>query len=463
MCISAFAAPTFNSVYAVNSTNTGFAINGMAYNPFTNHIIARSSTAGLLYTIDASNGQTTGQFLQPLPAAAVAVSGGLDAFGIGVDYADGAIYTHSNAAGAGIDGVTYQGAIHRFADENAAPTLSSATAPGLARTLNIVGSGSNKFIYWTGPADNGPIHIARSTDGGLTFLDWDRIPVPAGKSGVTADPRTIDSFGGATVVYGQEQAITNSGVSYKWIKVNPGFVDPTTTNSALRSDWVRDSTGHFLIDNVDTTYPGFNPIGTIRIGDSALDTAFNVLMLAGRGTQSGLLYMLDPDTGSVLGSHTTQEINNLGGLRTQIEIAYISSSIHRALITNRYPADGSGALGAAVVAIDYTPASTPVAVPASIITNPNGTPVNITVSGGAPPYTWVVSDASLGSLDTTIGSSVIFTPGSTVTTGTITVTDASAIPFVINVTISPTSAPLVSDLSVIPLNRKDIIRFDFFE
>ncbi|MFB3896793.1 MAG: hypothetical protein ACE14V_10885 [bacterium] len=95
--------------------------------------------------------------------------------------------------------------------------------------------------------------------------------------------------------------------------------------------------------------------------------------------------------------------------------------------------------------------------PKFIYTQPGGTTVALTVSGGVEPYNWVVN-GGVGTLDMSTGSAVTFTPATTAASGDITITDGAAQTAVIPVSVTPTGAPLFNDT----LETKEV-RFEIFE
>lgn len=78
-----------------------------------------------------------------------------------------------------------------------------------------------------------------------------------------------------------------------------------------------------------------------------------------------------------------------------------------------------------------------------IFTNPNGSDITL-ISEGVGPFTWSIS-TGIGTLNTTSGSTVLFTPGANVATGTITVYDDTGEFIEIPVTITPTAAPIIRE------------------
>ncbi|MCX7918350.1 MAG: hypothetical protein N3A72_01835 [bacterium] len=95
--------------------------------------------------------------------------------------------------------------------------------------------------------------------------------------------------------------------------------------------------------------------------------------------------------------------------------------------------------------------------PTIIYTRPSGAPIPISVSGGIEPFNWVVN-GGVGTLDMNTGRMVQFTPADTTATGNITVTDGAAQTAVIPVFVTPTSAPLFTDV----METKET-RFEIFE
>ena len=80
----------------------------------------------------------------------------------------------------------------------------------------------------------------------------------------------------------------------------------------------------------------------------------------------------------------------------------------------------------------------------NINAQPGSAAIPINVNSGIGPFTWTIS-SGIGTLSATTGSSVNYTPGSTITTGTITVFDDTGDSWVIPVIVSPNSAPLASE------------------
>ncbi len=82
----------------------------------------------------------------------------------------------------------------------------------------------------------------------------------------------------------------------------------------------------------------------------------------------------------------------------------------------------------------------------SIYAAPNSAAISL-VAEGVGPFTWSIS-TGIGTLDTTSGATVSFTPGASVADGTITVNDDTGESIEIPVFITPTSAPLARDWSL---------------
>jgi hypothetical protein len=83
--------------------------------------------------------------------------------------------------------------------------------------------------------------------------------------------------------------------------------------------------------------------------------------------------------------------------------------------------------------------------PYAINVAPGSAAVTVTVSGGQAPYTWSLSTSALGTLNTTSGATVSFTPGSVNISGTLTVSDNVGQSASIEVVITPTAAPLAKE------------------
>jgi len=85
-----------------------------------------------------------------------------------------------------------------------------------------------------------------------------------------------------------------------------------------------------------------------------------------------------------------------------------------------------------------------------IFSHPGGIGTQLAVAGGYPPYTWSLSTTTTGqgSLNTTSGATVTYSPGSTAGTLQVVVTDSAGEQIPVMVTIAGTSAPLAPDVSM---------------
>jgi hypothetical protein len=112
-----------------------------------------------------------------------------------------------------------------------------------------------------------------------------------------------------------------------------------------------------------------------------------------------------------------------------------------------------------IIAFRFPKSDPPIAVSPGVAINLNPSGIQgFSVSNGTPPYTWslVTSAANQGSLDTTGGSSVVFTAGSATGTLRVKVTDSASIEALSGlITVSPTSAPLFMEERNLTLIRKD--------
>ncbi len=433
------ANPEFQTV--VRHTTLRFPdMNGMALNPHTGHLFLSSSTKGALAIIDPIRGIQVTETI-PWPDNAILKSTSMPNFSITVDEESGAIYGWGNSNATTVNGASTtinKGVIYRWENEGAPPQIAAPLSNGFSRTMKVYGQGTVKFIYMTGSYDKGPIHIMRSTDAGKTFIPFDIIPGPAGKSGVSIDSRTLNTASGATIVWGHEHALSGGNpVAIRLIKTNPGFTNPTDT--ANRTDWqVDNSSLYWQTSGVDTSIPGFSPdISAIRIVDSVFDARWNCLVLAGRN-QSSYLYLAHPVTGKIYGAYPLTRSN---GLRTQVEIQYVTASTHRAFITNRGPEDYSPWVYLDV--IDYGPPTFPVAQPSEILLKPGSSPIYIRVSDGVPPYNWSLS--GIGDLKYDTNDVVLFTPGNKAGTGKLILMDSAMQKLIIPITITPNIAPMLTN------------------
>jgi hypothetical protein len=112
-----------------------------------------------------------------------------------------------------------------------------------------------------------------------------------------------------------------------------------------------------------------------------------------------------------------------------------------------------------IIAFRFPKIDAPIAIApgVAINLNPGGTQA-FSVSNGTGPYTWSLetSAANQGSLDTTGGSSVVFTAGSATGTLRVKVTDSASNEALSGlITVSPTSAPLFMEERNLTLIRKD--------
>ena len=89
----------------------------------------------------------------------------------------------------------------------------------------------------------------------------------------------------------------------------------------------------------------------------------------------------------------------------------------------------------------------PFITPNAISTNPGAAAIQLVAAGGTAPYTWSLSTAALGTLNTTSGATVQFTPTASLITisGTVNVSDNNGKTNVATVFITPTEAPLARE------------------
>jgi hypothetical protein len=137
-------------------------VRGMAYNPVTKHILVatRDSAFNCIMILSAATGDTLGRMNM------TGISGGAGATfnKIGVS-GDGRIYT-ANLQTAVTKTATVK--IYSWADETSAPVVvfnDSVQGPRLGDALTVVGTGQETYLYLSGNATPGPVHIfKRSAD-----------------------------------------------------------------------------------------------------------------------------------------------------------------------------------------------------------------------------------------------------------------------------------------------------------
>lgn len=140
---------------------TGDRVRGMAYNPATGHVLVatRDSAFNCIMILNGTNGDTLGRLDM------TGITGGVFAFNRVAVSSDGRIYT------ANVQTTVTKAApvkIYTWANEAAAPVLvfnDSLLGPRIGDALHAVGSGQETFLFISGNATPGPVHIfQRSAD-----------------------------------------------------------------------------------------------------------------------------------------------------------------------------------------------------------------------------------------------------------------------------------------------------------
>jgi hypothetical protein len=108
------------------------------------------------------------------------------------------------------------------------------------------------------------------------------------------------------------------------------------------------------------------------------------------------------------------------------------------------------------ISIGYAADLSLVVNPINVTTRPSSSAVTLNIVKGVAPYTWALSTTALGTLSATSGTSVNYTPGSTIVSGNIIVTDADGQVINVPVAVTPTAAPLAGDTMTYNVIRKDI-------
>ncbi|MFZ4621764.1 MAG: hypothetical protein ACOYNS_14480, partial [Bacteroidota bacterium] len=137
-------------------------VRGMAYNPVTKHILVatRDSTFNCIMILSSVTGDTLGRMNM------TGVSGGAGAsFNKVVVSGDGRIYT-ANLQTAVTKAAPVK--IYSWADESSAPVVvfnDSILGPRIGDAMTVVGSGQETYLYLSGNASPGPVHVfKRSAD-----------------------------------------------------------------------------------------------------------------------------------------------------------------------------------------------------------------------------------------------------------------------------------------------------------
>ncbi|KAB2924907.1 MAG: T9SS type A sorting domain-containing protein [Bacteroidetes bacterium] len=140
---------------------TGDRVRGMAFNPATGHVLVatRDSAFNCIMILDGANGDTLGRLDM------TGITGGVFPFNRVAVSTDGRIYT------ANLQTTVTKAApvkIYTWANEAAAPVLvynDSLLGPRIGDALHAIGSGQETFLYISGNATPGPVHIfQRSAD-----------------------------------------------------------------------------------------------------------------------------------------------------------------------------------------------------------------------------------------------------------------------------------------------------------
>ncbi|MFB3897043.1 MAG: hypothetical protein ACE14V_12145 [bacterium] len=340
--------------------------------------------------------------------------------------------------------------------------------PDFTRAGTAVGGWSegNLRVGFCGNSDTGRIRIFGTRDG-LNLVSVDTIPSPAAKVGVAFDPRYTDYSGFPNVVYGSEPWAAPDVFAYKHVKMGGAWSQITA--AAYPGIWNRSSTEftvYIASISTTTTVVLTNPS---NVG-CTVDVPWGIY-IAHDYYRQNIMFSDTDDAGLPLGdiwggssgpTDYPQMRNGSSICYNQPLVVYLDTTTHRVITVMRHIAGSSGIIGWNYQ-IDYTPTNSLEVYtnPLNAITSPGGS-VTINALRGVIPYTWSFVDSLGGSLDTTIGSVVVYTASTTPGTAQIKVTDAGFQERIVNIYITTTSAPLASESEIIPAAR-EVIRFELFE
>ena len=207
--------------------------------------------------------------------------------------------------------------------------------------------------------------------------------------------------------------------------------------------------------------PGFGTRGTAEGNTIHANPTF---------TQNQWVWMKLSVTSTIMNAYvdwTGDTVDDLGSAGKNLDVSAATAGGFGVEIVANDPGSGAAALINQPMFVDDVKVTFPsdlviVPNPASIVANPNGAPVIITVIGGTTPYAWSIS-SGIGSLSTTAGASNTFTPGPTLGSGTITISDNAIGSAEIPVSLIALSAPLIPDVSIKPVGKKQVIDASLFE
>ena len=163
-----YAQSTVPNVWSVPATKSWFAstgdnVRGMGYNPVNNHVYVASRLISKVIILNAATGDSIGALNM------TGIAGGTYAFNRIAVSADGRIYT-TNLVTTVTKAAPLK--IYSWADEVSAPVLvfsDSVQGPRLGDALAVVGSGQNTYVYASGNASPGPVHIFKRFGDSLLY------------------------------------------------------------------------------------------------------------------------------------------------------------------------------------------------------------------------------------------------------------------------------------------------------
>jgi len=423
---SSAAGSLWSTSSAIAFIDTAFNIRGIDVSTTEGKVLVVNKAGGgngVIYVANTLDGQTTGNGYQHIGSLDTTVI--LATSSTGATYtmdkvkvaADGSIYVCNLSLG--ITG-TANLVIYRWASTTSAGTISVFTSGITAIVagarvgdgMGIAGSGTSTQIYVSGSGTQAILKF--TTSNGTTFTLNSIITTAA--AGIGGNDMTPVAPGGNIWASGPSnsqptQLVTQAGITID--TVNTGVI--ASSQPAAR---------YFTAFGHQYILKGTGNIGTVPSTGYLVDV-----------TNGGANAFIVATTASFGGS--VANTNGTGDAAVDAN-------------NNLYFMNTNSGYGKFNVSLTVSPTS--------IVTKPNAAGTVITASWGLAPYTWSLSGGH-GSISTTAGSSITYTPGITAGTDTVTLTDSALSSVKVIITTTPTSAPMATESDSAIIQSKPIWKF----